>query len=417
MARRRKSQNNIEEDIMEFAATDDTDGKALADAGHAEDMDGDAAESDDDDDLDYAAELDDDDDLDYADESDGGNDLDYAAESDNGDESDYAAESDDDDESDYAAESDDDDESGYAAESDDDDESGYAAESDDDDESDYAAESDDDDDLDYAAESDYDDLDYASAYYDDDKADDYDDVEDYFDDKPQKKKKSSQLDILDDDYIKENMMHKSGGKAVVLIIAWIVFAVLCASYVYVFFIRKDKEEKVPGKDNTVVLEIPDGANYSRCEIEEINQLINHYLLARVTCNQETLKTLVTDPSQFDDMTVLEQAADYIIGYDETTCYIANGYDENGYIVIELSYLKISNVRSEPLDIMSFYVVKDADGGYKIDNSKLSVEVANYVSEVKATQNIQDIYIHVKENNDYLLDTDTTFADFYNLINK
>ncbi|MBP3325407.1 MAG: hypothetical protein J6L77_03165 [Coprococcus sp.] len=365
MARRRKSQNNIEEDIMEFAVEADAeaDGKALADAGHA-------------------------------DESEDGDDLDYADESEDGDESDYAAESEDGDES------------------------GDATESEDDDDLDYAVESEDGDESDYAAESDYDDdLDYASAYYDDDESDDYDDVEDYFDDKPQKKRKSSQLDILDDDYIKENMMHKSGGKTVVLIIAWIIFAVLCASYVYVFFIRKDKEEKIPGKDNTVVLEIPDGANYSRCEIEEINQLINHYLLARVNCNQETLKTLVTDPSQFDDMTVLEQAAEYIIGYEETTCYIANGYDENGYIVIELSYLKISNVRSEPLDIMSFYVVKDADGGYKIDNSKLSVEVANYVSEVKATQNIQDIYIHVKENNDYLLDTDTTFADFYNLINK
>lgn len=340
MARRRKSQNNIEEDIMEFADTADAAGKALDDAGHA-------AEPEDDDDSDYAAKPEDDDDSDYVDEPEDGDD------------------------------------------------------------SDYAAEPEDDDDFDYAAESDD----------DDDNSDDYDDEEDLFDDKPQKKRKSSQLDILDDDYIKDNMMDKSGGKTVLLIIAWIIFAVLCASYVYVFFIRKGKEEKIPGKDNTVVLEIPDGANYSRCEIEEINQLIYNYLLARVNCNQKTLKTLVTDPSQFDDMTVINQAAEYIKGYNETTCYIANGYDENGYIVIELSYLKISNVLSEPLDIMSFYVVKDANGEYKIDNSKLSVEVANYVSEVKATQNIQDIYIHVKENNDYLLDTDTTFADFYNLINK
>lgn len=365
MARRGKSQNNIEEDIMEYEFDADTDIESDSEA-LSDEMDDAALESDDAENV-----------------EDGLSDENESVESENSELEDADSLND---------------EAAYDEVSDD--EASTDVEKSDED---Y-----------YGDESDYDE----EAYYDDESG--YDDVdydgEDYFDDKPQKKK-SSRLDILDDDYIKENMTHKSGGRTVVLIIAWIVFAVLCASYVYVFFIRKDKEEKVPGKDNTVVLEIPDGANYRRCEIAEINQLINNYLLARVNCNQETLKMLVTDSSQFDDMTVLEQAAEYIIGYDETTCYIADGYDENGYIVIELSYLKISNVQSEPLDIMSFYVVKDENGEYKIDNSELSSEVSNYISGVKATQNIQDIYIHVKENNDYLLNTDTTFADFYNLINK
>lgn len=376
MARRGKSQNNIEEDIMEYELESDTDIEADSEE-LSDEMDDAALEPDDAENV-----------------EDGLSDENESVESENSDLEDADSLNDED-----AYDEVSDDEASTDVEKSDE---AYGEEAYNNNESDC-----DDEDY-YGDESDYDE----EAYYDDVD----DDGEDYFDDKP-KKKKSSRLDILDDDYIKENMMHESGGRTVVLIIAWIVFAVLCASYVYVFFIRKDKEEKVPGKDNTVVLEIPDGANYSRCEIDEINRLINNYLLARVKCNQETLKTLVTDPSRFDDMTVLEQAAEYIIGYDETTCYIADGYDENGYIVIELSYLKISNVQSEPLDIMSFYVVKDENGGYKIDNSELSSEVSNYISGVKATQNIQDIYIHVKENNDYLLNTDTTFADFYNLINK
>ncbi len=225
------------------------------------------------------------------------------------------------------------------------------------------------------------------------------------------------LDMLDDD-IEEEIKHRNRKKKPVgIIAAWIVFVLLCASYVYVFFVRQDKEEKIPGKDNTVILDIPDGATYRKCDIAEINQLINNYLLARVNCNQTTLKTLVTNPAQFDDMTSLQQAATYICGYNETTCYIADGYDENSYIVIELSYLKIADVQSQPLDIMSFYVVRGADGSYKIDNSELTSEVENYITRVKSEQDIQDIYIHVKENNEYLVNTDAEFADFCNLINK
>ncbi|MGN0395053.1 MAG: hypothetical protein ACI4EF_06795 [Coprococcus sp.] len=263
---------------------------------------------------------------------------------------------------------------------------------------------------------------YDSSDYNEDDEAGYDytdyDVDDYFEEEQPKRKRHSRLDILDDDYLKEDIKHKTGRKPIALIVAWIVFALLCVSYVYVFFIRKSKtEDIIPGKDNTVVLDIPEDANYRLCDIDEINQLINNYLLARVNCSQTTLKTLVTDPSQFDDMTMLKKAATYLCGYNETTCYIADGYDENGYIVIELSYLKISNVQSQPLDIMSFYVVREADGSYKIDNSELSPEVANYVSTVKATKDIQDIYVHVKENNEYLMDTDSAFADFCNLINK
>ena len=101
---------------------------------------------------------------------------------------------------------------------------------------------------------------------------------------------------------------------------------------YVFFIN-DKlfTENITGRDNTVRLEIPDGANYRLCTIDEINQLVNNYLLARTKADQTTLQRLVTDPSEFDDMKSIEIAAEYITAYNKTTCYIANGYTADSYI--------------------------------------------------------------------------------------
>ncbi len=213
---------------------------------------------------------------------------------------------------------------------------------------------------------------------------------------------------------RENQENSSAG--ILLGIAWILFAVLCALYVYVFFIKKPQE--IPGKNNTVKLEIPEGANYHLCDINEIDQLILDFLNARANCDQQVLQSLVTDPSQFDDMSNLKMIfSEYAKGYRNTTCYLADGYDENGYIVIELSNLELMDISSRPLDVMSFYVIRLADGSYKIDNSAHSAEVEAYIADMTATKDIQDIYIHVKEQNDYLLKTDTAFAELYKRIMK
>lgn len=221
--------------------------------------------------------------------------------------------------------------------------------------------------------------------------------------------------ILGDTYIKTKdgeIVIRSGLK---LAIAWIVFVLLCSIYIYIFYIHKT-DDALPGMNNTVKMEIPKDANYRLCDIDEINELIVNYLNARVACNQALLQSLVTDPTEFNNMDSVERVALYLRGFNNTTCYIADGYEEGSYLVIELSNINIANVESEPLDIISFYVITDTDGSYKINNGELTAEQQAFVENLKASQDIQDIYIHVKENVDYLLSTDESFVEFYDLIN-
>ena len=225
-------------------------------------------------------------------------------------------------------------------------------------------------------------------------------------------KKSS---FLGDTYIKTQngeIVIRAGMKVV---IGWIVFALLCVGYVYAFFIRGPKAE--PGADNTVELAIPENASYKKSDVSEINDLVSKYLTAKVACDQATLQSLVTDPTEFDDMSVLESSAKYLKGFEDTTCYLADGYAEGEYVVVELSYMDIADVESKPLDIVTFYIIKDKDGSYKIDNGELSNAQLSYLNSFKASKDIQDIYVHVKENTEYLLDTDKTFRAFYDLISK
>lgn len=228
----------------------------------------------------------------------------------------------------------------------------------------------------------------------------------------------------DDDYFlddstasgRKGARHR-GISGVTLILLWIVFAALVGGYIYAFFINgKLFSEDTMGKNNTVQIDIPAGAKYSLCTIDEVNQLVNNYLMARTKADQTTLQRLVTDPSEFDDMKSVQIAAEYITAYNKTTCYTVPGYTADSYIVYELSNLTIKDVDSEPLDIRSMYVVKQTDGSYKIDNSNLSDAESSYINDITASDDIQAIYEHVKENNDYLLRTDESFKKFQNMYN-
>lgn len=208
-----------------------------------------------------------------------------------------------------------------------------------------------------------------------------------------------------------------GPKGKTLAMLWALFVVLLCGYVYIFHINTTIfADDITGRDNTVNIDIPAGANYSLCTIDEINQLVNNYLLARTNADQTTLRRLVTNPSEFDDMKSIEIAAQYIKAYNRTTCYMVPGANVGEYIIYALSNLTIKDVNSEPLDIRSFYVAKQTDGSYKIDNSQLSDDVNKYIQDVTASKYIQDMYKYVKENTDYLLKHDDTFKKFQNMYN-
>lgn len=233
-------------------------------------------------------------------------------------------------------------------------------------------------------------------------------------------------DLDDDDYYADEVTsgrrrkktarrRQTGISGKTLAALWIVLVILLGVYVYLFFINKTIiSEDVTGRDNTVNIDIPAGANYSLCNIDEINQLIGNYLLARTKADQATLQRLVTDPKEFNDMTSVEIAAQYITAYGRTTCYMVPGYTSDSYIIYELSNLTIKDVNSNPLDIRSFYVTKQDDGSYKINNSSLSDEEQAYINDIGASDFIQDIYKHVKENNDYLSKHDDTFKKFQDM---
>jgi len=227
-----------------------------------------------------------------------------------------------------------------------------------------------------------------------------------------------------------------------LVTCWILFAVLCVAYVYFFFIKdtsKDKgntgntavvqdteqtgseaasTEEVSaddvGKDNSVELDIPENASYKKCDDTAITDVINAFLTAKVNCDQDGLKSCVLETENYDDMSKVNSAAEFIKEYKNVTCYVADGYDDNGKVVFVLSNLVIADVDSNPLNIESFYVAKQSDGTYKINENR-STGIESYINNVIAKSDIQKIYAHVSDNVQYLYNNDPAFKDFYDKI--
>ena len=226
-----------------------------------------------------------------------------------------------------------------------------------------------------------------------------------------------------------------------LVTCWILFAVLCVAYVYFFFIKdtsKDKgntgntavvqdteqtgseaasTEEVSadvGKDNSVELDIPENASYKKCDDTAITDVINAFLTAKVNCDQDGLKSCVLETENYDDMSKVNSAAEFIKEYKNVTCYVTDGYDDNGKVVFVLSNLVIADVDSNPLNIESFYVARQSDGTYKINENR-STGIESYINNVIAKSDIQKIYAHVSDNVQYLYNNDPAFKDFYDKI--
>ncbi len=217
---------------------------------------------------------------------------------------------------------------------------------------------------------------------------------------------------------KKGSKEKKGVAGLLLFLGWMIFVLLAVVFYFYFFSDLDlkmfNKEKATQTDATQ--EEPAGFSYETNANLDINSLIIEYYAALAVCDQNKLKSVVTDPSQFDDMTVYQQRSAVIKAYSNVNCYTMPGYTEDATLVYVTSNLSLANITSVPLNINRFYVLKTADG-YKIDNSALSQEVTNYIETQSQSNDIQNLYRAVQDNVNSCIANDSAFAEFYNTISS
>ncbi len=222
----------------------------------------------------------------------------------------------------------------------------------------------------------------------------------------------------------KNNKDKEGSGGVValfLVFGWLVFILLALLF---FFYFKD-DLKLPGflkfgqeEETTTTVELVEGSGtslaYQTNANLDINSLIIEYYTALAICDQAKLQSIVTDPSEFNDMTPFETVALKITNYTNINCYTINGMTEDATVCYATCNLSIKDVTSSPLNIRRFYIVRQADGTYKIDNAPASAELSAFLDgECDAIPDIQALYQTVRDNIDACIQSDEAFAAFYN----
>lgn len=118
---------------------------------------------------------------------------------------------------------------------------------------------------------------------------------------------------------------KKGKKKIaglMLFLGWMIFILLAVVFYFYFF--SDLDLRMFNKDKATQTDAQQtnqtGFSYETNANLDINSLIIEYYAALAVCDQDKLKTYVTDPSQFDDMTVYQQRSAVIKAYSNVNCY-------------------------------------------------------------------------------------------------
>ena len=194
-----------------------------------------------------------------------------------------------------------------------------------------------------------------------------------------------------------------------LLVIWFLFIVTLGTFGYITYQKRDVIEEDLGF--TTKFSYQTNAN------QDINALIITYLNAMARCDQDTLKSCVTNPSQFNNMTNIQSQSKIITNYNNINCYTVNGLDEDSTIVYAVSNISIVSIESTPLDMLGPYYVVKKDGEYLIDNSMHSEEVVEYMEKVNKTTDIQELYRMVKEDEDKCAEQDPAFKEFIERLNN
>ena len=125
---------------------------------------------------------------------------------------------------------------------------------------------------------------------------------------------------------------------------------------------------------------------------------------------------MTNPSQFDNMTVLLSRAQKIVGYSHIDCYTVKGIKENEILCYVIADISLKDVKSTPKDIMVYYIVKEANGEYHINNN-VDAEISAFIDEKTLNDDIQALYKIVKDDEDKCYNEDKTLRDFYEKYQK
>lgn len=128
-------------------------------------------------------------------------------------------------------------------------------------------------------------------------------------------------------------------------------------------------------------------------VPEINVFVAEYYEALAKGDMEKVDQVNTSVSDVE-MVSLEKQSLYIENYENISCYTKKGLEEDSYFVFAVTDLKFENVDTLAPSMSIFYVHKNADGQYVLED-EMSEDVLKVYEEICADTEVSDLFDKVQ----------------------
>ncbi|ROR30661.1 hypothetical protein EDD66_102316 [Mobilisporobacter senegalensis] len=164
--------------------------------------------------------------------------------------------------------------------------------------------------------------------------------------------------------------------------------------------QEDKEEE---QAETGIIKITDGLTDDGTLLEnaypDINELIKKYLEARVACDMDTIKNLVSSTSTIS-LETLQKESEYIESYNNISCYTIKAPDNESFVVYVYEELKIVGIDTLAPGMIRLYVRVNPDGKPVIYFGQVEDETIDFIeatgNDIKVIQLIESVNKKLEE---------------------
>ena len=208
--------------------------------------------------------------------------------------------------------------------------------------------------------------------------------------------------------------HKKVYAAIALLAAVVILIVV----LIVMAVTGGNDETPQGEEDAVIAtetvdETEEQVEENPLEVDAyagINDLVFKYFEGLSSGNIEMVEQTV-DVLTDEEKITIEKKKDYIEAYKDVVCYTKKGLEENTYVVFASYEMKIYNIETPAPGIMALYVCLGDDGSYYIFNREAPDELANYVLELAAEEEVAAVIADVDARYQQLITEDEDLGKF------
>lgn len=157
------------------------------------------------------------------------------------------------------------------------------------------------------------------------------------------------------------------------------------------------------------------SNIKENQKQEISDLVSAYFDARLTCDLQTMTSLVTEVENID--VVEMQAKQRLIQqYENVECYTVDGIKKGEYLTYVYSEIKFTGIDTAAPGLDRLYIVTDKEGNMRIETGAFRTEVQELIEKTDQSEDVVQFINTVNTKLEEAINNDENLREFYSNLN-